>query len=273
MTAKLTDQDVPGPSETAQKATPAWMAALCEELDPNSKRRLEALGPKPDWRCLEIGAGSGSMTRWLADRCPSGRVVATDLDLTLLSQLDGPNLEIVQHDVTAQDFPESSIDLIYSRYVFCHLRSREQDLAKVVSWLAPGGWLLLEDPAKFPFESSPNATYSKVSLATMGIYKERVGSDFDWPRSFPAPLAKLGLENIGVDGSLSVVGGGRPMGQFWGGVLGAFGADLVAMGGATDDEVKQVGELMYQDDYWDLGLATIAAWGQRPSTSAAAIVR
>lgn len=265
MTAELIDQDLPDQSETMREATPAWQAALCEELDSNSKRRLEALNPKPDWRCLEIGAGSGTMARWLAERCPSGQVVATDLDLSILSQVAAPNLEIVRHDVTTEDFPAGSFDLIYARYVFCHLRSREHDLARVASWLAPGGWLLLEDPAKFPIESSPNATYSKVSLATVGVINQRVGTDTDWPRSFPAPLARLGLERLGVDGSLSVVGGGRPMGQFWGEFLKAFGPDLVATGAATEDLVKQVAGLMYQDDFCDLGMATVAAWGQRPA--------
>jgi hypothetical protein len=55
------------------------------------------------------------------------------------------------------------------------------------------------------------------------------------------------------------------MSQFWCGVLDAFGPDLVSRGGATEDEVNQVIDQMNQEDYWDLGLATIAAWGRRPA--------
>ena len=31
---------------------------------------LEQVGIKPDWNCLEIGAGAGSIAYWLADRAP-----------------------------------------------------------------------------------------------------------------------------------------------------------------------------------------------------------
>jgi ubiquinone/menaquinone biosynthesis C-methylase UbiE len=37
---------------------------------------------QPGWRCLEVGAGRGSMAVWLAQRVgPSGHVVATDVDV------------------------------------------------------------------------------------------------------------------------------------------------------------------------------------------------
>jgi SAM-dependent methyltransferase len=172
----LAEQNQP---DNQQDGTPSWLSALRTELDPNSIQLLEALNPQPDWHCLALGAGSGSTSRWLAQRIPAGRVVATGVDLTSLRGIKAPNLELAEHDVTTGDFPESSFDLIYSRYLFCHLPSRDEALARVVSWLKPGGWLLLKDPAKFPFDSSPNATFTKVSVNTMAIYLETVGSDFD----------------------------------------------------------------------------------------------
>lgn len=245
------------------QATPAWQIALRAELDPNSKRRLTALDPQPDWRCLEIGAGSGSIARWLAERCPAGQVVATDVELSSLIGAAGPNLEVLRHDVTIEDFPEGSFDLIYARYVFSHLRSRDSDLTRISSWLKPGGWLLIEEPAKFPLETAQADAYRSVSLATLRIYKEHVGTDLEWPRTFPVPLARLGLENIGMDCSVSLVGGGRRMGQFWAEVITAWGDAVVESGASTAALVAEAAALMYQDDFCDLGLATIAVWGQR----------
>ena len=60
------------------------LSPIEEEQDPYTTARIEALGIADDWHCLEIGAGKGSMAYWLADRCPRGRVVATDLDTSLL---------------------------------------------------------------------------------------------------------------------------------------------------------------------------------------------
>lgn len=52
---------------------------LEQMLDPDTIRTLERRGIQPSWRCLELGAGAGSIACWLASRCPDGQVVATDL--------------------------------------------------------------------------------------------------------------------------------------------------------------------------------------------------
>jgi SAM-dependent methyltransferase len=260
MTAVVAGQETPEASESAEP----WQLALRDELDPNSKRRLAALDPRPDWHCLEIGAGSGTVARWLAERCTSGRVVATDISLDALDGPPVPNLDVIRHDVTTEEFPEESFDLVYARYVFSHLRSRESDLARIVSWLKPGGWLLLEEPAQFPIESAAHATYRDVSLATLVAYREHVGTDLTWPRTFPAPLVRLGLDDVGMDGSLSLVGGGRPMALFWVEAVKGWGPVVVEAGGATEEQVAEVVALMHRKDFCDLGLATVAAWGRRP---------
>src|SRR5271156_7105711 len=71
--------------------------ALLEQIfDPRSRRRRDMV--QPGWRCLEVGAGRGSMAVWLAQRGgPSGHVVATDLDFGYLEQLDLPRLKGGQH--------------------------------------------------------------------------------------------------------------------------------------------------------------------------------
>src|ERR1700758_2008586 len=59
-------------------------------LDPISRRRRDKV--RPGWRCLEVGAGRGSMAVWLAEQVgPSGQVVANDLELTSLERLQLPN--------------------------------------------------------------------------------------------------------------------------------------------------------------------------------------
>jgi 2-polyprenyl-3-methyl-5-hydroxy-6-metoxy-1,4-benzoquinol methylase len=56
---------------------PARLEALEDFLDEGTTRALERLGIASDWRCLEVGAGGGSVARWLAERAT---VVATDID-------------------------------------------------------------------------------------------------------------------------------------------------------------------------------------------------
>jgi SAM-dependent methyltransferase len=72
---------------------------LLEHLfDPGSRRRRDLV--QPGWRCLEVGAGRGSMAAWLAERAgPAGQVVATDIDTRYLQRLGLPNLQVVQHNI------------------------------------------------------------------------------------------------------------------------------------------------------------------------------
>src|ERR1700734_4546355 len=72
---------------------------LFEDIfDPLSRRRRELV--QPGWRCLEVGAGRGSMAVWLAERGgASGQVVATDIDVTYLKRLNLPNLGGRKHNI------------------------------------------------------------------------------------------------------------------------------------------------------------------------------
>jgi SAM-dependent methyltransferase len=103
------------------------LAALEQSYDPASFRRAEALGVGPGWTCLDVGAGGGSVARWLADRVgPSGRVVATDLDVRFL----GPPLEVREIDVRTGELEPAAYDLVHTRLVLLHIPEREQVLTR-----------------------------------------------------------------------------------------------------------------------------------------------
>jgi ubiquinone/menaquinone biosynthesis C-methylase UbiE len=61
--------------------------ALLEEChDPLSRRHLDAIGVAEGWRCLDVGAGGGSVTKMLAERVgTTGSVLAIDLDTPVSS--------------------------------------------------------------------------------------------------------------------------------------------------------------------------------------------
>ena len=61
------------------------LAGLEAALDPGTREHLTRLGVGPGKRCLEIGAGGGSVAFWLAERvAPGGTVVATDIETSFL---------------------------------------------------------------------------------------------------------------------------------------------------------------------------------------------
>ena len=98
-----------------------WLSLLEELFDPATVERLESAGVGPGWHALEVGAGRGSIAAWLANRVgDDGRVVATDLDTSLLEERDEPGVEVLRHDVLADDFPSGSFDLVHCRAVLVH---------------------------------------------------------------------------------------------------------------------------------------------------------
>jgi 2-polyprenyl-3-methyl-5-hydroxy-6-metoxy-1,4-benzoquinol methylase len=98
------------------------------------------------WHCLEIGAGAGSIARWLAATAGStGRVVATDVDTQFLNDLRHPPVEVVRHDITGEPVEQDAFDLVHARAVLEHLPSRGEVVPRLAKALRPGGVLVLED--------------------------------------------------------------------------------------------------------------------------------
>ncbi len=114
----------------AQQASQRF-ASLETLYDPWTICHLETTGIGPGWQCWEIGAGGGSIARWLGERCgPTGHVLVTDIDprfLTELATLDHAPLESQRHDIGSDPLPAQSFDLIHARLVLVHVPAREAE--------------------------------------------------------------------------------------------------------------------------------------------------
>ena len=97
-------------------------------------------------QCLEVGGGSGSVALWMSDRVGAhGRVVVTDLNTRFLEAITAPNVEVIRHDIVSDTLEESVFDLAHTRLVLVHLSQREQAIARMLTALKPGGWLVLQE--------------------------------------------------------------------------------------------------------------------------------
>ncbi|MFI1731868.1 class I SAM-dependent methyltransferase [Streptomyces acidicola] len=117
---------------------------LAEILDGQTVQRLSGLGDLTGRRCLEIGAGGGSIAHWLAHAAgPAGRVLATDINTRYLSP--DADFDVLRHDLVSEPVPEGPWDVIHARLVLLHLPQRREILHRLTAALAPGGALVLED--------------------------------------------------------------------------------------------------------------------------------
>ena len=114
--------------------------------DPTTIALLEETGIQPGWLCLELGAGAGSILRWMGHRVgPKGLAVGVDKKTTYLHDFAFPPFQI--HQGTFLDVSLShSFELIHGRYILIHNQSDMDILHKMFSLLKPGGWAIFEEP-------------------------------------------------------------------------------------------------------------------------------
>lgn len=107
---------------------------------------LERLRPKSD--VIELGCGPGDpVTRALAER---HAVIGVDIspEQLRLAQQAAPSATFIAADMTEVDFPAASADAVVSFYALGHIppQAHRPLLAKIASWLRPGGFLLTSAP-------------------------------------------------------------------------------------------------------------------------------
>lgn len=184
---------------------------LAEVLDPFTTGRLAPLVDSSA-RCLEIGAGAGTVALWLAER--TGGVVATDIDPQHIP--DHPKLSAVRHDIVTDPLTDASFDLIHARLVLAHLPTRRDVLSKLVAALKPGGWVVIDEFADQGWDRcvldtpDPHAQrlfdlYHQALVATM----RTAGTDPSWGRQVHQAMRQAGLVEVQAEfgGGLTWHGG------------------------------------------------------------------
>ncbi|MEC3975522.1 class I SAM-dependent methyltransferase [Amycolatopsis sp. H20-H5] len=172
------------------------IARLWERIyDPGTREILDGLPVRADWRCIELGAGHGSTSRWLADKVPDGWVIALDQDVRYLENTWSSNLTVRRADLVAVDFPPGSFDLVVARAALSYLPDPEAVVARAYEWLAPGGQLIVEDFYHLPSEDSATPLARRV---VDGYVKAAAGAGVNWrfARQLPSTLARTGFKDV-----------------------------------------------------------------------------
>jgi len=176
---------------------------------------LAALGIQPGWRCLEVGAGQGSIVRWLAAQVgPQGRVVATDINPRFLTALQLPNVEVRQHDIRTDPLEADLYELAHCRSVLAHMPDPQLVVGRMVEALRSGGWLLIEEPdlsseravdVTHPLAESFDRQYREIPdrLAQTKLVNPYLG------RRVRGLLEDAGLTEIENEGVSRIVRGGE----------------------------------------------------------------
>jgi 2-polyprenyl-3-methyl-5-hydroxy-6-metoxy-1,4-benzoquinol methylase len=240
---------------------------LGQLMNPMTTRRLELLAVGPGWQCLEVGAGDGSVARWLAGRVgPQGHVVATDIDPRFLVGPELADIEVRRHDIVRDVLESGHYDLVHCRALLMHLAEPERALARMAAALRPGGWLLVEegdmetsavaDPAQ-----PASAMVERVQRLTTEAMQASAGIDIHFGRRCPHLLPRLGLADVGSDRTTWRSRGGDPEARFQ-----QMSLELLwRCAGVISDAEHEELERVYADPSFTFVMAMVGAWGRRPA--------
>lgn len=246
------------------------LAGLALHFDPGTIRLLDALGVGEGWRCLEVGAGGGSIAAWLCTRAgSSGRVVAIDIETRFLDALDRANLEVRRQDIVTDELPMNAFDLVHGRALLQHLAASEAALRRMVHALKPGGWLLVEEPDLISLVPDPSGHADATALFSRGIDALRetfrvLGSDASYGRRLYRQVRDMGLAEVGTEGRLSVTQGGSPEAEFLRLSSLQVREHVVASGLISTEEFDAYLALLQNPDVIWMEGTMIAVWGRRP---------
>ena len=240
------------------------LGALAAVHDDGTIRQLQARGVAEGWKCLEIGGGLGTITRWLSDRVGRcGHVVTTDIDTRFLDAIARENVEVWCHDVLRDPLPEATFDLAYSRLVLQHLADPDTALDRMVKAIRPGGWLMVEDFEVPELAGSHSMAGLATTLAAMRRVTEAAGADGRMGLSLGRRLRSFGLLHVGHEGRVQMFRGNTR------------GANLVRLNfeqlrepmlatGLNEADL-QADLALLDDEHFEWRSPTVwTAWGQRP---------
>ena len=162
----------------------ARLRALEEIADPYSRAALERAGVGAGWSCADVGAGAGSMARWLAAAAgPAGRVVAVDVDTALLESSHGAGVEVCRQDITAGPVPPGGFDLVHARFLLEWLPDPAAALTHLAASARPGGVVMVTDmdwgsriPGPPAWEAVFGAVPRALTAMSGGAYQPGLGA-------------------------------------------------------------------------------------------------
>lgn len=238
--------------------------------DPRTIRTFDTIGVGPGWRCLEVGAGEGSIARWLGGRVgPTGHVVAADLDPRFLDDLPGLGIEVRRCDITRDEIEPATYDLVHCRVLMVHMADPLMVLRRMTDALRPGGWLVVEEP---DYGTAQSLTPDHPATAGFHAYLRArhdflVGAkvmDLHYGARLPSDIALLGLEATDSDVGSTVERGGSVKSGFLVQSFAQLDDVMIAAGTVTEAELADARRAMEDPAFVYQAPTMYSVWGRKP---------
>jgi SAM-dependent methyltransferase len=268
------DRPTPGYSIAGGHVGRDRLRVLSGVLAPTSAALFDRLHISRTARCLDAGCGGGDVTTLLAERVPDGHVTGVDIDpvkIALAAAAAPGNVSYRAEDLATTVGRQEQFDMVYARFVLCHLPSAPHWVQALAQLVAPGGMLVVEDThIAGSFCAPPSAAFSRC----VEIYSATVrsnGGDPDIGPSLPLRLADAGFEDIGIQivQPAALQGDAKRIQLL---TLGAIKSVAIDAGLSTAEEIAQIAtdlqEFVERPDTVVTTAQVVQTWGTRPATPA-----
>ncbi|MCL6734585.1 class I SAM-dependent methyltransferase [Streptomyces neyagawaensis] len=226
--------------------------------------RLRALGVGPGWRCLDVGAGTGTVSRRLLEEARVASVLAVDRDVRFLGARTVPGLDVREADITAPDFVSGRFRLVHARFVLMHLPERDRLIPALADLVEPGGVLVLSDAVDLTGDRMPDTPYSRVMRAMWQGLRATIGTDVSRVPSYPHLLREAGLGPVAAEIHVPPLLPGSPISRFWADTWERSRAAMLATGLVDDTAVDEAVRYLGSEECAALSAGMLTAWGRKP---------
>lgn len=240
------------------------------DSDPTTVRSLARVGITEGWRCLEVGAGGGSMTRWMADQVgDTGRVVAADIDTSYVEDLELANVEVRRMDITQDDLEVDAYDLAHCRFLLMHLADPAAVAAKITEALRPGGWFVAEevdnDLVQAVDETHPLGRAFTDGHRRRFQFMKDAGIMDGWiGQALPKLLEEAGLVDVCTEEVNRFYRGGDPISLMWVKSWERMNERFLAEGVVDESDIETMRQALEDPTLQYRGHAMDVVWGRRP---------
>jgi SAM-dependent methyltransferase len=244
------------------------LKAIEKVCDPASRRLIEATGIAANWRCLEVGAGAGSIATWMAEVVGvGGQVIAVDVNTRFVKNIKRPNLEVLAADIRYLTLENAWFDLVHARCVLIHISDYQAALSKMLALLKPGGWLVLEEPdfsasRAITGEETACQSMNRVNRAIQRLFSDR-GMDYAFGVKLPAILQGRNLQPICVENDAHLANGGSGIATVMKLSTLQLAEQYLTTGEATQTDLDKYCWLAEDPNAWAIYYATVRVGAQK----------
>jgi 2-polyprenyl-3-methyl-5-hydroxy-6-metoxy-1,4-benzoquinol methylase len=239
----------------------ARLTKLSRFMDELSRARISEFVVGTNARCLEIGPGTGSMSRWMAEHGCS--VLAIDVSDRFFAGITHERIELRVGDVRDSEI-ESGFDLIFVRLLLHHLPERREVVKKLAGLLRPGGTLVAEEPQVELMKTLSGADALEFFRDLPSRFLQH-GVDFNCGSQLHEFFAAAGLERIDAVGQFSLAFEGSQGSELMRSHLALLEKRLVPLGELTVEDFELRKEQIAASDFVGTSPITISCRGRRPS--------